>query len=275
MVISPQQLAGHIEVVSGLGTAAAILGIDVDALIFRYRTFGLATKGVVHVATGDHFDFMSMTAQRVANVDASMPRRRDYVEFLQRKGGDEIESVDHCLGKSAPGVDLDVLASRGVAAEAIEALRERIRCLSDDESTVGWSLSHEKPVTWSVQVRMPSREPDSLSRLLAAAVSTGVTAPQRRLLERVHNVLGRRRNVLVSFPCGLEAALPQMHLRYLQVPLEHVVRLLTGVFPDGEHATQLGQFAGAMRADDASLFTLELSDSEPLGFRVGVDVSVA
>jgi len=257
-----------------LATAAAAFDLDATALAEASMGLGNGLRHLARITTDDTFSTLSIAGPVPADPD--VPARRGFRELGMRRDRADISITDHRLGEGTIEDDLALVSAGGVSAGVVGELADRLALLCPHGRTVGMSTRLLPGRWWQVHTRhdhgTDAQAAASSERIEAVARRIGVTALQRRLWSKVHRPLCRSGIAVASLTATTDAALPELHVSYQNLSFEVIVRLLGGIYPDGDHANKLGSFAGAFDVDVAASLILVLRDVEPVRMRFAVEV---
>jgi len=257
-----------------LATAAAAFDLDATDLAEASMGLGNGLRRLARITTDDTFSTLSVAGP--VSADPDTPARRGFRELSMRRGEATIAVTDHRLGEGAIESDLALVRAGGVSPQVVGELSACLVELSPDQRTVGISTRLLPDRWWHVHTRHDHRTDEeaiaSTERIQAVAERIGITPLQRGFWANVHRPLCRNGIAVVSVGTSTEAALGELHISYQNLSFEVIVRLLGGIYPDGDHANKLGSFAGAFDVEVASSLILVLRNVEPLRMRFAVEV---
>ena len=179
-------------------------------------------------------------------------------------------------GAASLDEDLAVAAALGASTQTTHALDHRLRTLAlggerrprllrvtvyagDDGDTTSIELG----------VQVPR---DVVDRLHELAEPLGISAPQLKLLARVHAILAGDAPVWIRTGGTLAGPTPGVTLTYARVSLDTCQRVVHGLSTRDDALQRLGTLVGSLGATDAELVELTAGRGDPMPARIGLVV---
>ncbi len=291
-----------VEVLGRAIALAAAYGLDVTGLVEALTPFADRLSDRALVTVPDTFDRIAITTalgrgpaalQRASELTGAVDSRQAarVAELL----GNDVNRV-HLEVESRPGDalalattvrafgnrDLDAVVQRlaGVSsapAAAIDALTAGLVALGGEDRLVGITdrATAAGPESWSLFVAQRNEgeraRAATRARLDEAAARLGVSNAQRNVVQDLHDVFAHDRESYAWMTLRPDGLAPGMGVVWIDVPFEHIVRMMIGFQPASDCGRRLGELAGALDAAAATV-ELQLLPTEPPHVRAAATI---
>lgn len=199
-----------------------------------------------------------------------------YVELAATAADERLAITVHALGRGRVDDDLAMLYRLAHADNDVaSALADRARSLGVDGWSAGVSVGFEPPDRrrWSMHVALGTSAA-ARDAFVETATALAITTAQRNLLTSIHPMLAKN-SAVATLHMSADRVERELTVTYHDIPFESVLRILIGIHPGVDHASRLGEIAGACGAERAAALSVELRDREPIGLRVGFDLELS